>query len=134
MGVKSSPSDLVGHMPFIHNGSLFPWSKLDPGGVRLLLFVSPETQYLVDKNLIKKSPPSQGLVPTFFLCQNLRTTEPQHKFLTFMEEQMEAHVSQYGGYLIPPSKEMCFKKQKGHLPEWINVKGTQHIMCEKGKL
>ena len=47
---------------------------------------------------------------------------------------MEAKVSQYGGYLLPPSKEICFKKQKGHLPEWINVKATEQIMCEKGKL
>ena len=134
MGRRSSPNDIVGHLPFIYKEATFPWSKIDSGKVRLLLFVTPESRYLEERSSITVSPPAQGPIQTFFLLRNLRTTQRLHSFHAFMEEKVETLVRTYGGFFIPPNKEICLSKKEGRNPEWILVKQTSHILCEKGKI
>ena len=129
MGRKSSPNDIVGHLPFLYEGKMFPWSMIDPGRMRLLLFVTPESRYLEERNKITISPPPQGPIQTFFLTHNLRTTRRLHSFLAFMEEKLETQLRTYGGFFIIHNKEICLNKKEGRVPEWIPVEQISHLLC-----
>ena len=69
---KGNPNDVVGHIPFIRNGVLYSWSKLDPGQVELSVAVMPDCQHLLEKDLITDPPPKQGPVLTVFAPQSFR--------------------------------------------------------------
>ena len=132
-GQSSSANGLVGNIPFIYNGALYPWSKIDPGQVRLLLYVTPESLYLEDRDKVTKAPPTQGPLRTLFLPWNLRSTQSTHQFLAFMEAKLEALVKVYGGFLLPPHMEVSGSKEEGKTPEWIFVEDMPHILCEQGE-
>ena len=130
----SSPNDIIGNMPFILNNKLYPWSGLLPARVKLLLFVIPESPFYVEKPLITKPPPQQGPIQTFFLPHNLRASKPLHRFLSYFEEKIETQVKDYGGFLLPPDKEICGGNTEGRLPEWIPVEKTDHLLCQIGEM
>ena len=66
------PNDVVGHIPFIKNGVMYPWSKLDPMSVSLSVAVMPDCQHLLHKDLITSDPPAQGPVLTVFAPRSFR--------------------------------------------------------------
>ena len=43
---SSSPEDLLGKVPFLLDGDVFPWSELDSHGVNLIVCVNPESKDL----------------------------------------------------------------------------------------
>ena len=53
-------------------GILYPWSKLDPGQVRLSVAVMPDCQHLLEKDLITDPPPPQGPVLTVYAPKSFR--------------------------------------------------------------
>ncbi len=63
---------MVGHIPFLRNGELYPWSKLDPGRVHLAVAVMPDCQHLLDKDLITDPPPQQGPALTVYAPKSFR--------------------------------------------------------------
>ena len=67
-----NPNEVVGHIPFLKDGVLFPWSELDPGQVRLSVAVMPDCQHLLEKDLITAPPPQQGPVLTVYAPKSFR--------------------------------------------------------------
>ena len=67
-----NPNHVIGKIPFVKNGVLYPWSDLDPGTVRLAVAVMPDCQHLLQKNLITDSPPQHGPVLTVFSPRSFR--------------------------------------------------------------
>ena len=63
---------MIGHIPFLRNGVLYPWSKLDPGRVQLAVAVMPDCQHLLDKDLITDPPPGQGPALTVYAPKSFR--------------------------------------------------------------
>ena len=63
---------MVGHIPFIKGGVLYPWSKLAPGRVQLSVAVMPDCQHLLEKDLITDRPPPQGPVLTVYAPKSFR--------------------------------------------------------------
>ena len=63
---------MLGHIPFLKNGVLYPWSKLDPGSVHLCVAVMPDCQHLLEKDRITDPPPQQGKVYTVFAPRSFR--------------------------------------------------------------
>ena len=65
---------MVGHIPFLKNNVLFPWSELNPGAgqVHLRVAVMPDCQHLLIKDLITAPPPPQGPVLTVFAPKSFR--------------------------------------------------------------
>jgi hypothetical protein len=74
--VQANPNEVVGHIPFLRNGALYPWSELDPGSVHLCVAVMPDCQHLLEKDRITDPPPQQGKVFTVFAPKSFRY-EPQ---------------------------------------------------------
>ena len=66
------PNEVVGHIPFLRSGVLYPWSALDPGSVQLCVAVMPDCQHLLGKDLITALPPEQGTVMTLFAPRSFR--------------------------------------------------------------
>ena len=69
---QPNPNEIVGHIPFLRNGDLYPWSKLNPGQVKLSVAVMPDCQHLLEKDLITAPPPQQGPVFTVFAPRSFR--------------------------------------------------------------
>ena len=67
-----NPNEVVGHIPFMKDGVLFPWSELDPGQVKLSVAVMPDCQHLLEKDLITAPPPQQGPVLTVYAPKSFR--------------------------------------------------------------
>ena len=72
MTFQADPNELVGHIPFLKNGVLYPWSLLDQGQVRLSVAVMPDCQHLLKKDLITAPPPEQGPNMTVFAPKSFR--------------------------------------------------------------
>ena len=70
--LKANPNEVVGHIPFLRNGVLYPWSELDPGTVHLCVAVMPDCQHLLEKDRITAPPPQQGKVYTVFAPRSFR--------------------------------------------------------------
>ena len=70
--VQANPNAVVGHIPFLRNGVLYPWSELDPGSVHLCVAVMPDCQHLLEKDRITAPPPQQGKVYTVFAPRSFR--------------------------------------------------------------
>ena len=66
------PNEIVGHIPFMKGSMLYPWSKLDPFQVKLIVAIMPDCQHLLEKDLITAPPPDQGHVFTFFAPKSFR--------------------------------------------------------------
>ena len=69
---QANPNEVVGDIPFLKDGILYPWSKLDPGQVRLSVAVMPDCQHLLEKDLITDPPPQQGPVLTVYAPKSFR--------------------------------------------------------------
>ena len=63
---------MVGHIPFVRNRVLYPWSELDSGSVHLCVAVMPDCQHLLEKDRITAPPPDQGKVYTVFAPRSFR--------------------------------------------------------------
>ena len=72
MFFQSNPNEVVGHIPFVKNGVLYPWSKLEPGQVHLCVAVMPDCQHLLEKDLITAPPPPQGPVFSLYAPRSFR--------------------------------------------------------------
>ena len=70
--MQENPNDVVGHIPFLKNGVLYPWSELNPGQVNLSVAVMPDCQHLLNKDLITAPAPDQGPVLTVFSPRSFR--------------------------------------------------------------
>ena len=107
-GMEDTVNEVIGNIPFVKDGRLYPWSNLDPGTVHLIVSVMPDSYQLVEKNLITVEPPQQGPVFTHLLPRSYRATNNLHHFIMFLEAKVEAKVRVRGGwkYLQPPEQEM----------------------------
>ena len=103
----ATADEVVGNIPFVKDGRLYPWSNPDPGTVHLIVSVMPDCEHLVEKNLITMEPPQQGPVFTHLLPRSYRATNNLHHFIMFLEAKVESTVRVGGGwkYLLPPEEE-----------------------------
>ena len=145
---------MVGHIPFLHRGVLYPWSQLDPGSVQLRVAVMPDSQHLLDKDRITASAPRQGKVYTVFSPRSfrcvldlqhfhirhlrpvttdyLRTTMSIHRLITHLCVGVEGKLRVWR-YLLPPGQEKDGHEIQGQRPVWQPVKKTDHLICATGK-
>ena len=136
----------MGHIPFLHDGALYPWSLLNPDRVRVSIAVMPDCQHLLEKDRITVAPPDQGLVftvysPRAFRCKLVaintlvffRTTIRIHKLVQYLEVSVEVNLRVWR-YLLPPLEEEDGHDVMGSLPVWYRVLATPHFLCDQGKL
>ena len=78
---QANPNEVVGHIPFLRSGVLYPWSELDPSSVNLCVAVMPDCQHLLEKDRITAPPPQQGKVYTVFAPRSFRYEQKGSIFL-----------------------------------------------------
>ena len=150
---------MVGHIPFLRNGVLYPWSELDPDRVHLCVAVMPDCQHLLEKDRITVPPPQQGNVftifaPRSFRCSNCflsafkeiisrsslssslsmnpcRTSIRIHRLLQYIQRRVETDLRVWR-YLLPPGEEQDGHEIQGTLPVWQPVSKTAHLICQTG--
>ena len=136
----SCPQDLLGKVPFVLHGKVFPWSELDSGDVHLMVCVNPESQDLAQlQNLhdtdivaLEKSKPKQGPVPTIAMWRAYRNTIAINHFLQEVKREC-ASLHQEFGYLIPSAEVKGGHETQGQIPVWFEAPIHQHIKCAKSE-
>jgi len=136
----TSPKDLLGKVPFVLDGEVFPWSDLDSHGVSLMACINPECQDLVQlQNLdvadileLKQLKPEQGTVPTIAMYRAYRNSNAISRFLQEVKRKCASAHKEFG-YLIPSTEVRVGHEIRGLLPCWIEAPRQQHIKCAKSK-
>ena len=134
----SSPEELLGKVPFVLDNEVFPWSKLDCHGVKLMVCANPESQDLVliqnleDEKIesLKKSKPEQGPVHTLAMIRNFRSSNAIHHFLKELEIQCSKEHKEFG-YMIPPDAVRQGHEIHGQTPTWIEARTHRHMKCQQ---
>ena len=136
----SCPQELLGKVPFVRNGTVFPWSELDSSGIHLIACVNPESQDLaqlqglndVEILTLQQMKPEQGAVPTIAMHRAYRNTNAINNFLQVVKRECASLHQEYG-YMFPTTEVKGGHETYGEIPVWFEAPRHQHIKCAKSE-
>ena len=130
--------DLVGKTPFCHEGSIFPWSNLDPLQVHLVVAVTTDSQDLARLLDIKRIEAQTGKsalvsapaekIPTVVLWRVFRCSNAIQETVKYLQLECSKKDKEFG-FAVNPSLQINGHDVRGDTVEWIQCFETEHMIC-----